>query len=420
MIRSALVYLPSVALPRAAAFLTTLILARFLAPAEFGLFALVIVLGELMDAVFCNWARLAQMRLDSGAVSSAQSQSRTRVLTGLGFFVAAAVLVIFVPLIVPNRVTDFLLCAAAYLFANGLLRNGLTVLRSTGSAPSYSLLESVRAGSSLVALGAALILGARTFEVLSLSVSSTTLVTGVIAAFLARPRSLGAVESTSKTDSLRARFILGLPLALVAAAAYGAASLDRIALQLVLDSTAVGLYAAVYALGRQPADILSNAVNVGAFPELIRKHEHAGRAEAAAQLRRIAFLLSIALLPLTAILAISGQQLVGLFFPQNYVEASGVLWIVGFATYLMNLKTFVFDQVFHLEKRNWLQFATLAPVAAVTGLAVGPLVTEFGLTGAAASYLLGAAAGLVASAALTHRYVFTPSGKVMSVGTESA
>jgi len=120
-------------------------------------------------------------------------------------------------------------------------------------------------------------------------------------------------------------------------------------------------------------------------------------------------LIATLILPAAAVLIVLGPDIVGLILPESYhSDASAVFPIVVVSVVLFNFKVFVFDNVFHAHKRNWLQSASLLP-GAVVGIALSLyLIPTHAALGAAWGYLAACAIGLATSIAMSSSLLRLP------------
>src|SRR3954453_23052374 len=106
----------------------------------------------------------------------------------------------------------------------------------------------------------------------SLGSSLGVLIAGLVASVMAFGR--GAPGPARFTH--RAFFALGLPLSVMALMGFGLNSAERVFLKVYYDAGAVAVFAAAYALARQPIDMVANAINMGAFPEVVSRFDEHG------------------------------------------------------------------------------------------------------------------------------------------------
>jgi len=402
LIRSTFIYGLAVVLPRIAAFVLMLALTRLLSPAEFGFYALTILIGETADMIGADWIRLALLRLDSHSQSlrpALRQSARLTVVTALAATFLAAIAARY---LAPERLTEFVIAVAAYVLANSYARLGLTALRMQQQSTRYAVVECLRSVATLAAGVGTALLVSRSFVANSLATSSITMLFALVSFKMATGDP--ASEYAQITATVRERLQFGVPIIALSIAGYAISGADRVFLKFLTDPSTLGIYSAAYAIGRQPIDIVANAVNLGGFPELVRRYDLNGPLYASRFLgEKLAFMLLLTL-PICIFLALFTSPLLALLLPPAYREIGcSVLPYVTAGAVLLSLKHFVFDNVFLLLKRNWLQAYTYFP-AVLAGFVANPLlIRAHGASGAAMSFCLAGAVGLTTSYIVSSR-----------------
>ncbi|MEW6643448.1 MAG: lipopolysaccharide biosynthesis protein [Pseudomonadota bacterium] len=360
--------------PRLSTFVLLLVLTRLLPVDEYGLFALVVTTGEILDMAVGGWVRLFILSSDSGRDHPSAAQfGRTLVLTVVSCLVSL-VGALVLAMVQPNLAGPFTLAVLVYVASFAILRLGLTLLQTRQSHRLYAGVEVGRAVLSLAcAVGAEMTVGS-TFLSASLGVSLATLLMGLIACGLAfRHMPWPSIPF----DGYRAALAFGLPIVLVTLLGQVVSWLDRFILNHAMGPASVGLYAAAFALARQPVELFSGSLNPYTYPMLVRSYLNDGR-EAAGRIQA-GTLLALLLLcgAVTIGVALLSQPFGALVLPEAYrLEATRVMPWIAVATFCTTLKNFCFDNVFYVMRKNWQQLVTMAPptiVSVVFGLLLIPL-----------------------------------------------
>lgn len=405
LLRSTLFYAPAILLTRLSALLMLVIATRLIDQTEYGLLTLVVTVGELTDSAVSSWLRIALLRLGGkGEISTGSVRLAARVLvvtTLLGLIVSAA----GSALVAPERWADFTIAVGTYLAVGSLSRFALTLLQMQQRHSAYSLLEFLRAALQLVLAVAAIVLIHGSFLWVSLASSLGVLIAGLIALALARRH----VVAGPSRFTHRELFALGIPLVAAAIVSFGLNSAERVLLKLYYDAGAVAVFAAVHALARQPIDTIANAINMGAFPEMVSKFDTEGSEAAGRFLGHQMALMARLTFPIVALLIALSTEIGGVLLPADYHQDLGTLFpIIALSVLCANVTTFVFQNVFHAHKKPWLLMAALVPGSVATiGLSL-LLIPAWAETGAAMSLLGGTLAGLIASASISHRLTPVP------------
>lgn len=405
MLRSTLIYAPAILFTRLSALLLLVIATRLIDQNEFGLLTLVVTVGELTDSAVTNWLRIALLRLGGkGQISRGSLLLAARVLvitTLVGLVVSAAAS----GLVAPERWSDFAIAVGTYLMVGTVSRFALTILQMQQRHSVYSLLEFLRAALQLVLPVAAIALFHDTFLMVSLASSTGVLIAGLCALYLA----LGRVVPGPPRFTHRELFALGIPLIAMAIVGFGLNSAERVLLKIYYDAGAVAVFAAAYALARQPIDTVANAINMGAFPEMVSRFDSEGPAAAGAYLSRQMALMAQLSFPIVALLVALCHEIAALLLPADYQSHVGELFpVIALSVLCANFSNFVFENIFHAHKRPWLLIAAEAPGSIATiGLSL-LLIPAMAAEGAAFALLGGAAVSLTASVLLSRRLTPVP------------
>lgn len=403
IIKSTMLSAPAIMAPRAAAFILVLLLTRRLGPAEFGLYALVSLIGEMLDMGATNWIRFALLRSDVTTPAAWRDGLAKSARLAVGFLIVAALVGVGISFaMAPQRTAAFATAVAAYMFSNSALRLGLTSLQLQHRRIEYALLECIRACGLLCS---GWIASAFYPNFLAVCLANAA-VTGICAAAVmfrsVQRMPPGGVAGASYMSRIR----YGMPIVALTFVSYLVASSDRVFLKLFGGAASVGIYAAAYSIARTPSDILGNSVNQGGFPELMRRHDEKG-VEAAAQMVRNAFEL-LTLLQFTVLGFVAGLSaaIAHTVLPAAFRDAAVYLLpIISAGATCISLKVYVFDNIFHATKKNWLQFMTYAPVGLLTVAASCLLIPRYGAIGAGFAFLTGSFGGLVSSILLSSRFI---------------
>lgn len=400
LLRSTLIYAPAVLLTRVSALIFMVVATRLVDKTEYGLLTLVVTVGEMTDVVVTNWLRIAFVRLGGTGEVSRGSVVRTgQILTAttiLGVLIGA-IATLFV---VPERWFDFSVAVGAYLVAGAVSRYAITLLQMQQRHTTYSMMEFLRAVLQLVLPCATMVVEHNSFLAISLASSLGTLVAGIVAStFAARQIVAGPPRFTH-----REFFALGIPIVSMALLAFGLNNAERVFLKIYHDATAVAVFAAAYALARQPIDMVANAINIGAFPEAASRFDEEGP-EAAARLFRqfIALVFSFSL-PIAALLVALSDNLAAFLLPANYAGPyTAMFGIITLSAICMNLQDFVYGGMIFIHKRPWLLLIIKAFGTATTiGLAF-IVIPPLGEIGAAIVLAGGAVVALIVSAIISNR-----------------
>ncbi len=399
MIKSFLIYLPSILFPRLAAFLTILVGTRLLMTEAFGYFSLVAVVGEFADIALTNWTRIAFTRFGAtkDGVSRAFALKMAAIAAGCTAFAVLAAAAAASAL-APEQGTRVALAVAAYIGAAAAVRFGVVLNQASRKASRASALESARA---ILAFGASVTAMANFGDFLPaiLAGAGANLAVGVLALASGFGMTRPALADRVDWPAVRVFAMRMLLLSLLAQAIY---SLDKLLLKTFQDAATLGVYVAAFAVARNGFDIIANSFNIGGFVSLSLLQHEGRAAEARTLLRRqLGFILAVAL-PAAAVLLSARDTIALALFPRAYFDSFQIaVPFVTLGAIMLNLKNFVYDNIFHLHLRNLLQAPPLI-AGALAGSATGLLLMPvWPVLGAALTFAIGAATVLAVTVALS-------------------
>lgn len=400
LLRSTLIYAPAVLLTRLSALIFMVVATRLIDKTEYGLLTLVVTVGEMTDVVVTNWLRIAFVRLGGTGEVSRGSVLRTGQIllatTVLGVIIAT-IATLFV---VPERWLEFSIAVGTYLVAGAVSRYAITLLQMQQRHSTYSMMEFLRASLQLVLPCATMLIEHNSFLAISLASSLGTLIAGLVASvFAARQIVAGPPRFTHHEF-----FALGIPIVSMALLAFGLNNSERVFLKVYHDATAVAVFAAAYALARQPIDMVANAINIGAFPEAAGRFDEDGPEGAAALFKQFIALVFSLSLPIAALLVALSDNLAAFLLPASYGGPYTAMFaVITFSAICMNLSDFVYGGMIFIHKRPWLLLIIKAFGTCTTiGLAF-IVIPPFGELGAAAVLAGGAFVALIVSAIISDR-----------------
>jgi O-antigen/teichoic acid export membrane protein/glycosyltransferase involved in cell wall biosynthesis len=407
LIKSMLIYAPATLLPRLAALGLVLVGAHLLPQAQYGYFSLVIVIGEIAEMTSAGWTRIAMLRL-GGENPSGNAATVIQIgrFGAASLLLASGLVAAFVFMLVPEAYLVFLASVFLYILSNSCARYALTILQLQQKKNLYSIFESLRAASYFAASLLGMIYS-QDFWLPSILGSLTTLLFGLSALYLGTRR-LDRI-SPSSIDS-RSLIAFGFPLIVVSLLSYCITSIDKIIVAALHDKATVGAYAVAFALGRQGFDVVANAINIGGFPRLVNQFTQKGPVAAATiQTKTLTLMMAIAIPGGLALMA-SRKVLASTLLPPDYETAITIaLPLVALGAIALNIKNFIYDNIFHLYKNNFLQVPTLAAGAVASVVVAWIFLPGQPFLGASAMFAAGSVTSLTCSVFLTRRLLsFTP------------
>jgi O-antigen/teichoic acid export membrane protein len=405
LLKSTLIYGPAILLTRISALLFLVIATRLIDKTEYGLLTLVVTVGEMTDAAVTNWLRISLLRLGGKGAVSKGSLTRAGFILFVMTMIAFAVAVVASNYVAPERWSEFSIAVCAYLSAGAIARYSLIVLHMQQRHTTFAMMEFLRALLQLALPVLAVLTLSHSFLVVSLASSLGMLTAGTFAGFAAASK----IVPGPPRFTHREFFALGVPIIVIAFVSFGLVNAERVFLKVYHGAAAVAVFAAAYALARQPVDMIANAINMGAFPEAIGRFDEEGPSAAAAIFTQFIVLLLTLSLPVAALLAALGHDLTELLLPASYDGPYNILFgMVAGSVLCTNLTDFVYDSVVLAHKRPWLLIVSKILGSAVTvslSFLLIPSLTEIGATMALAG---GAITNLTVALLISRRLTPIP------------
>jgi O-antigen/teichoic acid export membrane protein len=382
---------------------------RLLSPAAFGSYALLSATALLVNALLFEWLRLVAARtLYDPVATTGISLARGDALLAIVSTVSAALVAVGVVLWLADiRVLGLDPKCIPLVVAFSLTEMGLAIVNTVSRVRlmSWQFFRSMVARSALsIIVGLVLVVrfhwGAT--GVIAGVIASQGLVVG--ASLLLDPLWRGFRIGRASRAEIRNLIAFGYPLIASSAFTFGVGVVDRYLVGAVLGARAVGFYAA-------PADLLQKtvvfamlAINLTAYPTLVRAYEDSGPA-AARRLLENNFLLQFALgLPAAVCFAVLAPGLAALLLGPTFRDVGvRLLPFVGATALVRCAISYHLAMVFNVTNRTKLM--VMPPIVALTALVPFGLIglRLAGIEGMAIASLLAQALSYAVTAVLAKR-----------------
>jgi O-antigen/teichoic acid export membrane protein len=388
--------------PRAAMFVLMIALTRTLPIAQYGLFALAVAIGEILDMVASNWIRFYLLRTEAAAADlGSDAVSRSLVLAVVSTALAVVATFFVVPLVDEPHARELIIATVAYICAFAILRTTLTLTQLLRQHRLYLFIESVRACGILIGSGLALVYRQSDFLPACLALAAITAVASLA----------GLAICFSQMPCLRfprggylAAVKYGMPFAVATSLMYTLGWLDRLILNYFSGPAQVAIYAAAFAVARQPVDLFVAPLNNYVFPMLVRAHS--GQEEHNAAWLQTGTITSVSIIGFGVIgmLVMFAEPVTTILFPVSYrASATTLIPLIAAGAFCLALKQFVFDNSLHVTGKVWLHVASIVPSAVIGVVASIVMIRLYGELGAAMAYFLAAVIAVVSGAVLSLR-----------------
>ncbi|WP_084583125.1 lipopolysaccharide biosynthesis protein [Sphingomonas azotifigens] len=378
-------------------FVAIFVWTHLLQPAAFGTFSLVSAAALLLSAVAFEWLRLTGARtlFDADQPYEINADRANALLALYGVSCCALTGMIFLlwgcGVSTLGISAEHIPLVTAFAFTEMGLSLINTVSRVRTEAWQYFASMVARSILSL-ATGTVLVVGLG-YGAMGALWGTVIAQAAVLVAGMVLDRFWHSVRPwRARRSEVLAAFRLGSPLIASCALTYGASVVDRFLIAAVLGTAAIGQYMAPADLLQKTLVFVMMAINLTAYPTLVRTFERDGNA-AAGRVLQSSFTLQLGLgLPAAIGIAVLAPGISDLLLGEAYREsATRILPVLGIATLLRSLVTFQLAMTFQIRKRMKLMLVPpvitliatflLAPDAmriwGVLGMALASVVAQF-------------------------------------------
>lgn len=385
LFKNSSIYVLAKAIPGLMAFAALAIYTRFLTPQEYGIYTLLFSTALFLHSAIFNWLPVGVMRFWPGGTYSDKSFISTLGVLHLRLLVPVIIIAVLSVLVFGM---DYLLLILAGL----LLLAGFTVLMVGQQLQSAQMLPKQYALMticySLLALGLGASMAYFGFGPISVAVGVACGM--LIPAIIFSARSWALFDRTLYTPELTQKLLIyGMPLAASFFLDEIANLSDRYMLAWLVDEAEAGKYAVGYDLAGNSIMMIMNAINLAAYPMIVKLLEQKGK-DAALEYFNIYVILLLGIsMPAVVGLSLVGPDLVYLMIGEEYQDSVILLlpWVAS-ALFFMGLGSFYFHLPFQLGNKNF-GILWIAGVTAVVNLILNfLLIPRMGMHGAAISTLL--------------------------------
>lgn len=351
-LRSTLLYLVTVVGSQLGSFVLLPIVTRFLSPAVYGEYVLVLAVVTLIGMIGSSWIRNVGLRFYFDAQADGTTRAFYLSMVGL----QAVVLVVAVTagtLLLPLFAAGFvrlptLLAGAFMILASDFQALTQSFVRAEKRSAHFALAESGAVATRLVGTTLGLYAGFTQPSFLFLAAAAGSVLGGVLALRALLPRLTGP----AKVDrGIMRRVFERAPSALPYSVGQWLSRLsDRIVLSVYSSSAVVGVYAAGFALADRIIGGLVEAVFMMAWPDVLSSWNDGGVEKARVAVRRyFQIFLWMTVGPLAA-LVVFGSPVVALLLDVAYRDAAQPLALIAFAAWILGVRRGL-NRHFELQKR---------------------------------------------------------------------
>ena len=401
LFQHSIIYLLAKIIPAIVAFGALSLYTHYLTPSEYGVYTLIFTGSVFLHNVIYNWLPAGTLRFWSNkkfnkvAFTSTLATTYFKISVLLfGFTIIATIYYWGEPASLWAISTYLLLLALAmYTITQSILSAKIEPIYYAYLTISYSLLALVM-GTLLAYLG----------------YGATGVLTGITigllvpALFLYKRTWLPFNKSSYDKELVKDLLIYGLPFASAALLEELTKVADRFMLAWLQDKAQAGLYAVGYDLSGNSIMMIMSAINLAAYPVVIKLLDTDGKKVAMEYFHKYTILLLAIAVPAVVGLNLVGPDLVYLLIDKKYHESVLFLlpWITS-AVFMMGLQAFYFDLAFQLGHHvitivkisafvaviNFILNYFLIPITGIQGAAIATLASFF--IGSVLSAIIGRA-----------------------------
>jgi len=384
--------------------LSTVVFTRLLSPDAYGVYVVGVGAAGVVSAVLFTWVRYAAMRFQSegGGVDI-----RATALAAYCISAACAPLAILAVVLTWRCPLEQAICAVVFALGLGLFELGQELLKARQQTGPYVLASIVRCVAAFLACLPVAYLGGSGIGQIAAAASAYF----VTSALMARRVWRGPMPPI-EWGRLGVFLTLGVSLTLSGFLFACHAALDRLMVAWILGESAAGVYGASADLVRQIILVPAGAVATAAIPLAVHALAQGGPQEARKQLEAGGELLLAVLAPAAIGLALTSPYLVQFVLGSAFRStALSVIPILAFAWLFQSVTQSYVHLSYHLAKRPGLGTLQSLATLLVNAATLWPLVSRFGLPGAAVSLVVAEGVGAVFGFMLTryaHPLPLTP------------
>ena len=379
------IYVLAKIVPGIMAFVALSIYTHLLTPQEYGVYTLLFSAALFLHSALFNWLPVGMMRFWPGGTYSDQAFISTLGVLYLRLFIPIAVVGIFLFWFFGERYYS-------QISAGFLMLMGLAVLMIAQQLQSAQMLPGRYALLTIC------------YAILALSFGSAMAYFGfgpigvilgialgmLVPAILISARSWALFDRSLYTPELTQKLLIyGTPLAASFFLDEVANLSDRYMLALLVDEAEAGKYAVGYDLAGNTIMMIMNAINLAAYPMIVKLLDTKGKEAALEYFNTYVILLLSISIPAVVGLSLVGPGLASLVIGEEYQESVVLVlpWVAS-AIFFMGLGAFYLHLPFQLGNKN-LGIFKIGIYTALINLTLNFwLIPEMGMLGAAIATVL--------------------------------
>ncbi|RVU84462.1 hypothetical protein EOL70_09360 [Leucothrix sargassi] len=385
LVKNSSIYVLAKAVPGLLAFTALAVYTHLLTPEEYGVYTLIFSAALFLNSALFNWLPVGMMRFWPGGTYDDSAFISTLGIIYLRLLVVVVILVLFALAILGWDHVWTVLSALLLLAGFAILGIGQQLQTAQMLPNQYAIMT---IAYSILALAFGALLAYFDFGPIGVVVGVAC---GMLLPSLAISlKSWALFDRSLYTPELTQKLLMyGMPLAASFFLDEVANLSDRYMLAWLVDEAEAGKYAVGYDLAGNSIMMVMNAINLAAYPMIVKLLDQKGKEAALEYFNTYVVLLLGISIPAVMGLSLVGPDLVYLVIGEEY-QSSVVLilpWVAS-AIFFMGVGAFYFHLPFQLGNKNFGIFK-IAGVTAVINLLLNILlIPKMGMLGAAIATLL--------------------------------
>lgn len=406
LFRHSSIYILAKIIPAIMAFAALSLYTHLLSPDEYGTYTLIFSATVLLHSVIYNWLPAGTLRFwanpsyDANAFTSTLAKSYFRLSVALFIFSLLGIIFYWNQPQLSWIISTYVLLLALALFT--ITQN----LFTAKVLPEYYALLTI--SYSILSLGFATLFAYIGYGATGV-IAGITLGTLIPSLFVFKKTWLPYKKEAYDKALFKKLLTYGLPFASAMLLEEITKVSDRFMLAALQDKSQAGLYAVGYDLSGNSILMIMSAINLAAYPVIIKLLDNEGIKAAMDYFRQYAILLLGVAIPSVVGLNLLGPDLVYLLIDEQYQESVNFLlpWITA-AVFIMGLQAFYFDLAFQLG-HHVIAIVKIGIVIAIVNLSLNYwLIPIMGIQGAAIATLSSFSLGSILSAIMGRSHFKLP------------
>ena len=373
--------------PAIASLTTLMLFTRLMSPSQFGEYSLTVNVTTIMVAILGNFLVIGLGRFEPASNTQEEKNKlhSTVIATSIILSITVGLLIFLLNFfnVLPVLSINYSFLVSLF-FITLFMQLGQRLMNANLKPKAYGVSLALKNILLLFVGAATLLAGYGVFGVLASLAVATSLAC------------LPAISLWSKTTwcdfdfaVLKKLWAYGAPLTLLYLFVMIIGFSDRIFIDVMLGSDAVGLYSAGYDLTQYTIAIVASIVHLAAFPIILKAYEDEGPDKAKILMATSLRVLLLVMLPVSLGFIAVRDEISSIFLGSSFsATAITIIPILVFSVFISSIKSYYFDYAFQITKSTRLQTISPMLAALVNCILNYYLIPVMGVVGAAYATLI--------------------------------